>query len=85
MTEICYDGTLENIREKLEKYTLEDFSFISENPTWTTKEAMEKYKNCAFICGNFKEYSNAFSIITNDKVLIAEFQKLFEENRKRKE
>ena len=85
MTEICYGGTLENIREKLEKYTLEEFSSIVINPTWTTKEAMEKYKNCASIFGNFKEYSNAFFLIhTDDKVLIAEFQKLFKENRKRK-
>lgn len=85
MTEICYGGTLENIREKIEKYTLEDFSFISENPKWLSKESKEKYKNCASICGNFKEYSNAFSIITDDKRLIEEFKKLFEENRKRKE
>lgn len=82
MIEICYGGTLENIKEKLKKYTLEDFSWISEKPTWTTKESKEKYKNCASICGNFKEYSNAFSIITDDKRLIEEFKNLFEENRK---
>lgn len=83
MLEICYGGTLENIREKIKKYTLEDFSFISENPTWTTKEAKEKYKNCASIFGNFKEYSNAFSIYTDDKILIAELKGLFEGNRKK--
>ena len=78
MTEIRYGGSLESIKEKLKKYTLEEYSSISENPKWITKEAKEKYKNCASICGNFKEYSNAFYIITDDKKLISELKKLFE-------
>lgn len=80
MTEICYGGTLENIKDKIEKYTLEDFSYVSENPGWLGK-AKDKYKGCGQILGNFEEYSNAFSIITDDKNLIDEFKTLFAKNR----
>lgn len=80
MTLIEYGGTLENIKEKLQKYTLEDFSGIVLKPTWITLESAEKFKGCSTISGNFKEYSNAFYIITDDKDLIKEFQTLYDNN-----
>ncbi len=80
ITEIQYGGTLENIKEKLRTYRLEDFSYLTETPHWLNKETAEKYKGCASITGNFKKYSNAFSIITNDKKLIQELKALFAKN-----
>ena len=82
MTVISYGGTLENIKSKLRTYRLEDFSYINENPHWLHKEAEEEYKGCASITGNFKKYSNAFNIITDDKNLIQELKELFAENEK---
>ena len=88
MTEIEYGGTLENIKEKLKTYTLEDFSFICEHPQWlinrglVDKEFLDKFGHCAEILGNFVEFSNAFKIYTDDKKLIEEFKVLFAENKK---
>ena len=80
MTEILYGGTPQNIVEKLQTYTLESFSEIIDSPTWLDKEAREKYKGCSEIIGNFVECSNAFKIITDDKVFIKRLKQLFNEN-----
>ena len=80
MTETRY-CTVEQIKNELKKYTLTDSSSIE----FLGEHCAEKYRWCTLIHGNFEEWSHGFEIITDDKVLIAEFQKLFEENRKRKE
>lgn len=80
MTEVCYGGSLEHIKELLRTYTLEKFSEIVLKPTWINKEFAEKYKGCSEIIGNFVEYSNAFKIITDDKALIKLFKVLFSLN-----
>lgn len=78
MTEIKYGGTIEHIKSLLEKYTLDkDAGCLNLNPHFLKKEDEEKYKGCASIWGNFVEYSNAFSIYTDDKKIINEMKKYF--------
>ena len=77
MTEILYGGSIEHIKEMLEKYTLTDFGSLLLKPTFQSKEVAKRYKDYVTICGNFEELSNAFYILTNDKNLIEELKPYF--------
>lgn len=76
--------TKENILHDLQNYTLdpvfEEYGNFVYKPTWTNKEAEEKYKGCTAICGNFLTYSHAFNVYTDDEELIAEFTEAIRKN-----
>lgn len=80
MTEYNY-GDIEKVKNLLKVEPLEDFSSINRHPKWLSKESEKRYKGCSSIFGNFKRVSCAFSFITDDEKLIAEFEDLFKKNK----
>jgi hypothetical protein len=80
MTE-CNYGDIEKVKDLLKVEPLEDFSRVNRHPKWLSKQSEERYKGCASIHGNFKRVSCAFSFITDDEKLIAEFEDLFKKNK----
>ena len=80
MTE-CNYGDIKKVKDLLKVEPLEDFSRVSRSPKWLSKQSEERYKGCASIHGNFKRVSHAFSIITDDEKLVAEFEELFKKNK----
>lgn len=89
MLEINYDANdAEDFISKLEKYVLDpEFekygNFIYKNPKFPeSKELTEKYKGWYCLFGNFFDYSNAFSIYTNDEKLAGRFRRFIRKNQK---
>lgn len=89
MIEINYGA--ENIEEfisKLEKYHLDPVfeeygNFIVKNPKFPmNKELTEHYKGWFHFFGNFYDYSNAFSIYTDDVKLANRLRRLIRKNQK---
>ena len=87
--EIVYGAeNIEDFISKLEKYVLDPTfekygNFIYKSPKFPmNKELTEKYKGWYCLFGNFYDYSNAFSIYTNDKKLANRLKRLIRKNQK---
>lgn len=89
MIEIRYGAKdIDDFSEKLKKYTLDPIfekygNFIHKNPKFSKNPEMTEYYNgwwCLF--GNFFDYSNAFSIYTNDEKLAVKLRDLIRKNQK---
>lgn len=89
MVEIRYGAKdIDDFISKLEKYTLDPAfekygNFIHKNPKFPkNKELTEKYKDWYCLFGNFFDYSNAFSIYTDDEKLANRLKRLIRKNQK---
>lgn len=80
MLEIKAGGSVSKIKEHIMKYTLIE----SSNIEFIGGHSDEKYGKCTLINGNFEEYSFGFQIVTDEESVIQDFQKLFDENKKRR-
>jgi len=92
MTEINYGAkNVDELVSKLNRYVLDpDFekygNFIIKNPKFPkSRENTEKYKGWTYFFGNFFDYSNAFSIFTNDKNVVKLLTKVIRNNQKTNE
>lgn len=89
MLEIDYGAeNVEDFISKLERYVLDPTfekygNFIYKNPKFPrNKELTEKYKGWYCLFGNFYDYSNAFSIYTDDEKLANRLKRLIRKNQK---
>ncbi len=89
MIEINYGAKdIEDFISKLKKFTLDPTfenygNFIYKNPKFPkNKELTKKYKGFYNIFGNFFDYSNAFSIYTDDIKLADRLRRLIRKNQK---
>ena len=89
MVEINYGAKdIEDFISKLQKYvldpTFENYgNFIYKNPKFPMNSSLtEKYKGWYNLFGNFYDYSNAFSIRTDDVELANRLRKLIRKNQK---
>lgn len=89
MVEINYGAKdIEDFISKLQKYvldpTFENYgNFIYKNPKFPkSPELTEHYKGWFNLFGNFLDYSNAFSIYTNDEKLANRLRRLIRKNQK---
>ena len=89
MIEINYGAkNIDDFIEKLQKYTLDPQfeqygNFIKKNPKFPRNpEITEKYKGWYSLFGNFFDYSNAFSILTDDEKLAKKLRRLIRKNQK---
>ena len=88
MIEIRYGAKdIGDFIEKLQKYTLDPRfeqygNFIYKNPKFPKNPEMtKKYKGWYCLFGNFFDYSNAFSIYTNDEKLAKKLRRLIRKNK----
>ena len=83
--------TIDEFVDKLNKYILdprfERFgNFIIKSPKFSIHpELTKKYKGWYQFFGNFFDYSNAFSFLTNDEELVKKLRKIIRNNQKTKE
>lgn len=91
MIEIKYGAeNIDDFMDKLKKYALDPTfekygNFIYKNPKFPKNPEMtKKYKGWWCLFGNFFDYSNAFSIYTDDEKLAAKFRNLIRKNQKSK-
>ena len=91
MVEIRYGAkNIDDFIFKLENYVLDPVfekygNFIYENPKFPrNRKLTEKYKGWYCLSGNFFDYSNAFSIFTDDVELACRLRKLIRKNQKSK-
>jgi hypothetical protein len=83
--------TIDEFIDKLNKYILdpgfEEYgNFIIKNPKFPKNPALtKKYKGWYQFFGNFFDYSNAFSFLTDDENLVKKLRKIIRDNQKREE
>ena len=89
MIEINYGANdIGEFVEKLKKYTLDpcfeqNGNFMKKNPKFPKNPEMtKKYKGWYSLFGNFFDYSNAFSIMTNDEKLAKKLRRLIRKNQR---
>lgn len=89
MIEISYGAkNIDEFIEKLQKYTLDPRfekygNFIGKNLKFPeSPEMTEKYKGWYSLFGNFYDYSNAFSIMTDDEKLAKKLRRLIRKNQR---
>ena len=86
MVEINYGAKdIGEFMEKLKKYTLDPRfeqygNFIRKNPKFPKNPG--KYKGWYSCFGNFFDYSNAFSILTDDEKLAKQLRRLIRKNQR---
>lgn len=78
--------TEENILHDLERYTLDPVfefygNFINSSPECLSDEAASKYAGCTLISGNFRAFSHAFRLVTDDKDLISRISAAIDRNK----
>lgn len=83
--------TIDEFIDKLNKYILDPRfekygNFIIKNPKFSMNpELTKKYKGWYQFFGNFFDYSNAFSFLTDDEELVKKLRKIIRNNQKTKE
>lgn len=89
MIEIRYGSKdIGEFMEKLKKYTLDPRfeqygNFMKKNPKFPKNPEMtKKYKGWYSLFGNFFDYSNAFSILTDDEKLAKQLRRLIRKNQR---
>lgn len=84
------DDTEENILQDLAAHTLDPSfelygDFVNPSPEWLSTENAAKYTGCTMIFGNFRGYSHAFWLVTDDAALIARISAAVQRNKARPE
>ena len=82
--------TEENILHDLERYTLDPTfemygDFVNCSPEWLDENRAAKYTGCTVISGNFRGYTHAFYLITDDAALIDRIAAAVQRNKARPE
>ena len=84
------DDTEENILQDLAAHTLDPIfelygDFVNPSPEWLSTENAAKYAGCTMISGNFRAYTHAFRLVTDDAALIARISAAVQRNKSRPE
>ena len=84
------DDTEENILQDLAAHTLDPIfelygDFVNPSPEWLSTENAAKYAGCTMISGNFRAYTHAFRLVTDDAALIARISAAVQRNKARPE
>ena len=84
------DDTEENILQDLAAHTLDPSfelygDFVNPSPEWLSTENAAKYAGCTMIFGNFRSYSHAFRLVTDDAALISRISAAVQRNKARPE
>lgn len=96
MLKIFYNGnkqsgeqpdTIEELLKLLNERTLNpEFekygNFVNNKPHWEMSESARTYEGCSTIFGNFLNIGHAFSIVTDDKEILAQLTKAIDNNKK---
>jgi len=84
------DDTEESIMRDLAVHTLDPIfemygDFVNPSPEWLTPENAAKYAGCTMIFGNFRNYTHAFRLVTDDTALISRISAAVQRNKARPE